>query len=598
MNNAFYRWIAGLLLAFAIVACGKDQTETAADTGVSKQTWKADNGSLSAGQSLTYSFVAARGWTAESSDPSWCTVPIESGPSGINILKVSTRQNTTGDRRTATITIRVSGYASPAKFRIVQNARDGDYQEVNKWMYSYLHSNYLWNKALDNVTIDYSQNYSAFLNSILVGVAAQKDADGRDVNYDDGFWKNGERRYFYSYVSGPAISPFSQTRAGDVMTDTGLWRVRAVSLTNADQTVSVLGFSVYGVVPGTSAATAGLRRGMFISSVDGQTPTQSNYLILQEKLYYGTSVKLTPNEVVWDSSGKFQSLDPLPEVTVSASTYIDPAIYKAAVSDVGGKKVAYLLYMGFEMEDDPALIAAFDEFKRQKATELILDLRSNGGGSVRSSTVLGTLIAGSRYKDVVYARLTYNADRTARKEEGFYKIGSEAVPDGQGTYPPIAAALNSALALDRIFVLCTESTASSSELVINGLRGLDIGVNLIGTQTNGKNVGMEGYSDREIGGVSYTFMPITFYSENAKGFRDYSEGFVPDVVFEDKYFPGDFGTTDDPLYSRAARWIRTGQKPASAALPTTRSETGMRLFDEGPGRPDRHSKGSLVFLDE
>ena len=95
-----------------------------------------------------------------------------------------------------------------------------------------------------------------------------------------------------------------------------------------------------------------------------------------------------------------------------------------------------------------------------------------------------------------------------------------------------------AVGLKKIYVLVSQTTASASEMVINGLRGLDIEVNLIGQTTNGKNVGMEGVM-RSFYNHEFLLYPVTFYVENAKGFRDYSTGFVPDVEIDDSaIYPG------------------------------------------------------------
>lgn len=49
-------------------------------------------------------------------------------------------------------------------------------------------------------------------------------------------------------------------------------------------------------------------------------------------------------------------------------------------------------------------------------------------------------------------------------------------------------------------------------MVINGLRGLDIEVNLIGMPTNGKNVGMEGVV-RSFHNYDFLLFPVSFYIE-------------------------------------------------------------------------------------
>ena len=100
-------------------------------------------------------------------------------------------------------------------------------------------------------------------------------------------------------------------------------------------------------------------------------------------------------------------------------------------------------------------------------------------------------------------------------------------------------------------------------------------MNIIGTTTSGKNVGMEGFS-KKYRNYDFLFYPVSFYIENAKGFSDYPEGFKPDIYLNDSgYYPGgDFGTMGDYLCNAAFGWIRTGQKPgkAIAAPQSTRLE--------------------------
>ncbi len=463
----------------------------------------------------------------------------------------------------------------------------GKYATVNKWMYSYMLQNYLWPDPLTTMKTDYSLDYEKFLQSVLDGVAEHKDARGRALNYDDGHWTDGRREYYYSYVKGPEI----KSRAGDEVTETGLWKLQPVWI-SSEQMV----FVVEVVTPDSPASRAGLRRGDFISEVDGQTITGANAETLLKKCYYGISVRMLPKRIV---SGEVTTLD---EVTLSAETFVDPAIYRSTVVPVGGKRVGYLLYMGFESEADRELAEVFRMFRDNNVDELVVDLRYNGGGSVRSSTLLATLILGDAYKGETYCRMVYNATRMAASKPGVYRIGDKLVPDGSGTYQPIADALSQALGLKRIYVICSENTASASELLVNGLRGFDLEVRLVGTRTNGKNVGMEGFVDYEVAGEKYTFMPITFYSENAKGFRDYSDGFEPDVTVAAPkgyyLFPGDFATRDDDCFRMVSEWIETGVQPvfqtdvsrAAATLPLV-----AQPLPDDIVKPRRHSEGSLVF---
>ena len=239
----------------------------------------------------------------------------------------------------------------------------GKYATVNKWMYSYMLQNYLWPDPLTTMKTDYSLDYEKFLQSVLDGVAEHKDARGRALNYDDGHWTDGRREYYYSYVKGPEI----KSRAGDEVTETGLWKLQPVWI-SSEQMV----FVVEVVTPDSPASRAGLRRGDFISEVDGQTITGANAETLLKKCYYGISVRMLPKRIV---SGEVTTLD---EVTLSAETFVDPAIYRSTVVPVGGKRVGYLLYMGFESEADRELAEVFRTFRDNNVDELVVDLRYNG----------------------------------------------------------------------------------------------------------------------------------------------------------------------------------------------------------------------------
>jgi hypothetical protein len=78
------------------------------------------------------------------------------------------------------------------------------------------------------------------------------------------------------------------------------------------------------------------------------------------------------------------------------------------------------------------------------------------------------------------------------------------------------------LSLPRVFVLSTSNTCSASESVINGLRGIDVDVVLIGGATCGKPYGF--YPEDNCG---QTYFSIQFKGINDKSFGDYPDGFAP-----------------------------------------------------------------------
>ena len=79
-----------------------------------------------------------------------------------------------------------------------------------------------------------------------------------------------------------------------------------------------------------------------------------------------------------------------------------------------------------------------------------------------------------------------------------------------------------ALNLSRVFVLGGEGTCSASETIINGLRGIDVEVVLIGDATCGKPYGFY-----PLDNCGTTYFTVQFRGVNAKNFGDYADGFVP-----------------------------------------------------------------------
>ena len=92
--------------------------------------------------------------------------------------------------------------------------------------------------------------------------------------------------------------------------------------------------------------------------------------------------------------------------------YVDPVlVYK--VFDVNGKKVGYLHYTAFVAESYKRLIEACQYMKGQGVTELILDLRYNGGGLVLAEETLASMLAPEANVSAgdVFLMDIYNASR-------------------------------------------------------------------------------------------------------------------------------------------------------------------------------------------
>ena len=568
----------GLMLLCAVLAfsCKDDEVIPAErQPGVTEQTWgqtEMYNGDYG---TYSFTFMAASSWTASTDAPSWCTVT-PSGVAGQSTLTVTLQANTTGTSRQCTVTLVVSGHKG-ASFDISQQSGGGGTvaaDPVNEEVDKYLLSRYLWNDEYREIerdlTIPYTNQLNNFMYNTLMGM--ETNTLDKKMRYD-AYGQPYEQLYSY-FVR----SPYTRTRAegnvgrvnhgiqkGGNINSYGFFEFTIVQFSNADY----YGLAPMGTYPGSPAEEAGVGRGDIIVLVNDQYITDSNVnQILYELLYPSSgSVELVLNE---------ETPRPI-EIT---ATSLDPTpILHREVIEQGSNRVGYLVYTSFDAGYDNDLLAAIGELKNAGITDLILDFRYNGGGHVITSNMLSSCIAGSAGDGQVWQYYRYNDERMATPQETSEETGypyDEAANlfyegfYGTGNYygEDLSAY---ALDLDRLYVLTSANTASASEAVINSLRGIDIPVTLIGTTTNGKNVGMEGISFTA-GSYLYELTPITFQGYNAKLQTVNPDGMEVDKIVEDWGPAGyvDFGASE-PLVAAALEDI-TGVAPQ--AVPATRSANG------------------------
>jgi hypothetical protein len=128
--------------------------------------------------------------------------------------------------------------------------------------------------------------------------------------------------------------------------------------------------------------------------------------------------------------------------------------------------------------------------------------------------IAGNSALGSVFTEIIFNDKLSNEDTTFR----FSAISSSNLSVPKGTVLP-------KLGLSKVYILATENTASASEYLINGLRGIGVEVIQIGTTTTGKPFGWQA---KENCGTTYS--TIQFKGENAKGYSDFVYGFIPSAV--------------------------------------------------------------------
>ena len=198
-------------------------------------------------------------------------------------------------------------------------------------------------------------------------------------------------------------------------------------------------------------------------------------------------------------------------VTVTKADYsilpVSPR-YGAKILDDGGRKVGYVNLRTFITPADPALRTAFDNFRAQGITQVIVDLRYNGGGLVSIAKLMGDLMGANRAGSV-FSYTTFNSQKTANNETAFF------TPQPQSIAPI------------KLAFIGTGGTASASELVINAFTPyLHTNSALIGSNTYGKPVGQIAL---DLAACDDRLRVIAFRTENANHVGDYYTGLAGKV---------------------------------------------------------------------
>ena len=455
---------------------------------------------------ITVTFQTKDGYTLEVSDPEMLAIhadDVTGAAAGNHSARVTVAANNTSEERQADIFITVKGYNRTVLYSIKQSG--GAEDPVVTWVDKRLTNEYYW---LDEYkekrpTFDFSLTYDRFLSSSLLSLTTNEMDGGRN---SDG------TRYIYSYIvrTGPAGSS-SGTRVPAQTTGLGLYLTNTVWQLGPQ----LYGFAVEHVYPGSPADKAGIQRGDIIAQVNSMDITQSNMEDLWMNLNYGGYSQVKLRKINW-WAGSSDEENATVDVDLTAGGYFaSPVAYHGvlempeAIADKPNK-IGYLSYMSFDAAYDDSLAAAMADLKAAGVTDLILDLRSNGGGSVNSSIKLASMILDASYAGKTYAKLKRNPLN----------------PYGDDECLLTEQATN--LGIKHLYIIATGSTASASEMVIAGLRGLDVPVTIIGSRTEGKNCGMD-VMTATIDRYDYEFAPITFLNFNAKDFNDYADGFEADV---------------------------------------------------------------------
>lgn len=286
----------------------------------------------------------------------------------------------------------------------------------------------------------------------------------------------------------------------------------------------------------------GVQRGWIVESVNAYTI--NNIDKIEEALSSTNDVTF----VFTDNLGQTQNL------TTSKTAFQMNTVLYANVFDFDTHKIGYLVFDSFLEISEAELDSTFKIFSQQNITNLIVDLRYNGGGLNDIADLLIGIIGGNKVNGQTVATLTHNDKKEIYNEP--------TVIDYNGIK----------LNINQVHFITTSGTASASELVINCLEPF-MDVKLVGSTTHGKPVGMYILSIKEI---DLAILPISFKTTNSLGYGDYYNGIPVDITEIDD-LTHNWGNPDEALFKAAVNDIISPVAVASVPLKSEKIKN-QRLF--------------------
>ncbi len=339
------------------------------------------------------------------------------------------------------------------------------------------------------------------------------------------------------------------------------------------------------IIPGSNAEGTAIKRGDLFTEINGETLTVSNYAsLLASPSVTFSLAEINDNTVA--NTGE--------EVTIANSEITENPVLIQDVLEVEGLKIGYLMYNSFVADFDIQLNDAFAYFAAENIDELILDLRYNGGGRVSSATAMASMITGS-YTGEIFAKKQWNEDYQnyflANEPDELFNYFVDKIQGGTDI---------NKLNLSSLYVIGTSSTASASELVINGLKPY-IDVYLIGNTTTGKSqASVTLYDSPNFGRTNanpdhkYAIQPLVYESVNANDIVVPYDGIEPDVEIEESLSNyGVLGDPSEPMLAAAINAI-TG-KTSKIQTRTIQKEFNYQEFAESSSLKPNYKR---MYIDE
>lgn len=396
---------------------------------------------------------------------------------------------------------------------------------VNDWMYQQMKKYYRWS-------------------------ATMPDQGNLAVNPKEYFKNLLQKEDIYSYAIHPALPETAPQ---------SLRRSFGFDVSFVEFEGKYYGVILY-VLADSPAKNNGLQRGQLITKIDGIVLSAGNYDQLYKNMV--SSQKLNLQTTSFSAKAGFSN--PKEVSLLQGFSFSQPIPYQV-ISDKNAK-IGYVEIPHFDVGQAQQFLQIFQELKGKSITDLVLDLRYNGGGDIASATALSIILAPNIKSTDLFIKFEGNVnggnvdqtfDQALKSNES--KISFDAL---RGAHPSI----------NRIYILCGNRTASASELIINNLKPY-MNVIALGEKTFGKDVaGFPIEDDRIPGTKGWILYPSIYKLFNSRYEGGYSKGINPTIYANEfeglEVFP--LGNRSEILLSKALGNI--------SGTPSTAKITKLRLL--------------------
>jgi carboxyl-terminal processing protease len=376
----------------------------------------------------------------------------------------------------------------------------GTTEDENNWLRSWTHQLYLWYDEVQDVnpalysTADYFQ---LMKTTETTSSGAPKD------------------RFHFTY---PTSVWNSLSQAG---VEVGYGVQFEIVQATAPRSIRIAYLQPPAELPSQTAA-ANLVRGDTVLQVDGADVVNATDQTSINTINAG----LAPSTA--GETHTFEVLDPgasAPRTVQlqAASVTSIPVLMETTVTGPGGNPVGYILYNDQVATAESELIAAINDLRAKGVTDLVLDLRYDGGGYLDLASELAYMIAGpNQTAGETFEQQQFNAQYPTTNPVTGQPITPTPFHTTTQGFSTTSGQPLPTLNLTRVAVITGQDTCSASESIINSLQGVGVTVYQIGATTCGKPYGF--YPQDNCG---TTYFSIEFQGVNAKGFGGYGDGFSP-----------------------------------------------------------------------